>query len=135
MQIVEYLVQFLIVMTYICATLVSDAHANRLIKSYRIYFHVFLVLYLKTTFLNSLKIMKSSPITEYSDMFFHRGGVTPLSSWTPRAAKKNLLLVICITKMGQNFINFFSWVDIHGIYYIVENNNQNCFFKKYIVSN
>jgi len=27
--------------------------------------------------------------------------------------------------MGQNFINFFSWVDIHGIYDIVENDNQN----------
>ena len=27
--------------------------------------------------------------------------------------------------MGQNFINFFSWVDIHGIYYIVRNGNQN----------
>jgi len=26
--------------------------------------------------------------------------------------------------MGQNFINFFSWVDIHGIYYIVKNGNQ-----------
>ena len=22
--------------------------------------------------------------------------------------------------MGQNFINFFSWIDIHGAYYIVQ---------------
>ena len=36
------------------------------------------------------------------------GGVTPLSSRTPRAAKKNLPLVICITEMGQNFINIYS---------------------------
>ena len=36
-----------------------------------------------------------------------RGG-TPLSSWIPRAAQENLLLLSCITKMGQNFINFFS---------------------------
>jgi len=26
--------------------------------------------------------------------------------------------------MGQTFINFFSWVDIHGIYYKVETDNQ-----------
>ena len=68
----------------------------------------------------------------------HGGGVTPLSSWTPRAAKKNLLLVICITKMGQNFINFFSWVDIHDIYYIVKTGNQNwgsMFFIKHTVPN
>jgi hypothetical protein len=66
------------------------------------------------------------------------GEVTPLSSWTPRAAKKNLLLVICITKTSQNFINFFSWVDIHGTYYIVENDNQIwgfVFLIKHTVSN
>ena len=34
-------------------------------------------------------------------------GCTPLSSWTPRAIKKNLRFTWCITKMGQNFINFF----------------------------
>ena len=64
---VQYLVQFLIVMTCICAKLVSDAHANHFIEAFRIYYCVFLVLYLKTTFLNNLKIMKKSPITEYSD--------------------------------------------------------------------
>ena len=35
------------------------------------------------------------------------GEVTTLSSWEPRANKKNLLFLSCITKMGQNFINFF----------------------------
>ena len=64
-------------------------------------------------------------------------GVIPLSSWTPRAAQNNLLLVSCITKMGH-FLIFFSWVDIHGIYYIVKNGNQNwgsIFLIKHIVSN
>jgi len=56
-----------IVMTCICAKLVSVAHANRFINSYWMYICVFLVLYLKTLFLSSLKIMKKSPITEYSD--------------------------------------------------------------------
>ena len=51
------------------------------------------------------------------------GGVTPLSSWTPRATKKNLLLESCTTKMGQNFIKFISWVDIHSTYEIVKNGN------------
>ena len=40
--------------------------------------------------------------------------------------------------MGQNFIHFFSWVDIHGIYDIVENDHQNwksLFFIKHTVSN
>ena len=37
--------------------------------------------------------------------------------------QKNLFFLSCITKMGQNFINFFSWVDIHGIYYIVKIGN------------
>ena len=50
--------------------------------------------------------------------------VTPLSSWEPCANKKNLLFLSCTTKMGQNFINFFSWVDIHGIYYMVKVDNQ-----------
>jgi hypothetical protein len=66
------------------------------------------------------------------------GEVTPLSSWTPRAAKTNLLLVICITKMSQNFIKCFSWVDIHGTCYIVENHNQTwgfVFLIKHTVSN
>ena len=38
--------------------------------------------------------------------------------------KKNLLFLSCITKMGQTFIKKNSWVDIHGIYYIVETDNQ-----------
>jgi hypothetical protein len=54
-------------MTCICAKLVSAAHANHIIKSHWIFFCVFLVLYLKTTSLNSPKIIKKSPITEYSD--------------------------------------------------------------------
>ena len=47
--------------------------------------------------------------------------------------KKNLLFLSCITKMDQNFINFFSWVDIHDIYYILKIHNQiwwSCFFNK-----
>ena len=67
MEMVQYLVQFLIGKTCICAKLVSDAHANRFIKSCRIYFCVFIILYLKATFLNILKIMKRSSITKYSD--------------------------------------------------------------------
>jgi hypothetical protein len=66
------------------------------------------------------------------------GEVTTLSSWEPCANKKNLLFLSCITKMGQNFINFFSWVDIHGIYYIVKIYNQiwwSFFSRKHTVSN
>ena len=66
------------------------------------------------------------------------GGDTPLSIWTPRAAEKNLIFGNVHHQMGQNFINFFSWVDIHGIYDIVENDNQNwksLFFIKHTVSN
>ena len=51
---------------------------------------------------------------------------------------KIYFMVICITKMGWYFINFFSWVDIHRIYYIVKNGNQNwgCIFLiKHTVSN
>ena len=43
-------------------------HTNHFIKSYKIC--VYLVLYLKTTFLSSLKIMKKSLITKYSDSNF-----------------------------------------------------------------
>ena len=49
------------------AILVSAAHANHFIKSLCIYFCVFIVLYLKTTSFNSLKIMKKSPTTEFND--------------------------------------------------------------------
>ena len=63
---VYYLIQFVIMMTCIYAKLVSAAHMNRFIKSYYIYI-VFLVLYLKTMSFRSLKIMKKSPITKYSD--------------------------------------------------------------------
>ena len=59
-------------------------------------------------------------------------------SWPPHAAKKNLMEGNLHHQMGQNFINFFSWVDIHGIYDIVENDNQNwksLFFIKHTVSN
>jgi len=55
------------VMTYICAKLISVAHANRYMKSHWMYIFVYFVLYLKTVSLSSLKIMKKSPITEYSD--------------------------------------------------------------------
>ena len=64
------MVQFLIVMTCICAKLVSVAHANRFMKSHWVIFFVFLVHYLKTMFLNSLKIMKKSLITKYNDRCF-----------------------------------------------------------------
>ena len=37
---------------------------------------------------------------------------------------KNFFFLSCITKMGQNFNNFFSWGDIHGIYYILKIHNQ-----------
>ena len=51
------------------------------------------------------------------------GGFTLLWRWTPHAIKKTT----CYIKHHQNesyFINFFSLVDIHGIYYIVKNGNQ-----------
>ena len=60
--------QFIIVMTCICAKLVNVSHANHFIKSHRIYYCDFLVIYLQTMSLNSLKIMKKSPITEYRDL-------------------------------------------------------------------
>ena len=56
-------------MTCNYAKLVSVAHMNRFIKSDYFYFFVFLVLYSKTMSLGSLKIMKKSPITEFSDSF------------------------------------------------------------------
>ena len=51
-------------------------------------------------------------------------GCTPLSSWRSCAIKKNLHFLSCITKTGQIFINLFSWVDIHNIYYIIKTGNQ-----------
>ena len=56
-------------MTCIYAKLVSVAHMNRFIKSNFYFYLFFLVLYLKTMSFGSLKIMKKSPITEYSDTF------------------------------------------------------------------
>ena len=38
--------------------------------------------------------------------------------------KKNPFFLSCITKMGQNFMNFFSRVDVYGIYYNVQSGNQ-----------
>jgi hypothetical protein len=55
-------------------------------------------------------------ISGYISPFWHRG-CTPLSSTTPRRRPKNLFFPICI-KLGQNFINVFSWVDVRNIYYI-----------------
>ena len=52
------------------------------------------------------------------------GGCTPLSSRTPRARQKYLFFLSCISKTGKTFINYFSWVDIHNIYYIVKICNQ-----------
>ena len=43
------------------------------------------------------------------------GGCTSLSSRTPRARQKNILFLICITKMGQHFINVFPWVYMHNL--------------------
>ena len=34
--------------------------------------------------------------------------------------KKKLICTYNITEMGQNFIRFILWIDIHGIYYIVK---------------
>ena len=48
------------------------------------------------------------------------GECNPLSSWTSHAYKTYLLFLSCITKMGQNFINSFSRVDIHHVYYMVK---------------
>ena len=38
--------------------------------------------------------------------------------------KTNLFFLSCITKMDQNFIMVFSWVDINDIYYILKIHNQ-----------
>ena len=72
MQWFNILVQFFIVMTCICAKLVSATHAHHLISSKLSlieYILFFLVLYLKTISLNSLKTMKNSLITEYSSNY------------------------------------------------------------------
>jgi hypothetical protein len=66
----KFIVQFVTVITCVCAKLVRAAHANRFIKSHWIYICVFLILNMKTMSLSSLKIMKISPITEYSDIHF-----------------------------------------------------------------
>ena len=57
-------------MTCICAKLVIAIHANHFISHIEYIPCAFHVLYLKTTFLNSLKIMKMSPITEYGIKHF-----------------------------------------------------------------
>ena len=75
------MVRFLIMMTCICAKLVSAAHANQFIKSHWIYVFAFLVLYLKTMSLSSLKIMKKSLITEYNDPR-HQNLKTKQETWT-----------------------------------------------------
>ena len=67
----------------------------------------------------------------------HGGHTSLYFVWT-RALKKRILLLSWITKMGQNFIVFFPWVDIHGIYYTIKNGNQNwgsIFLIKHTVSN
>jgi hypothetical protein len=74
------MVRFLIMMTCICAKLVSAAHANQFIKSHWIYVCAFLVLYLKTMSLSSLKIKKSL-ITEYNDPR-HQNLKTKQETWT-----------------------------------------------------
>ena len=58
---------FFIMITCNYANVDSVAHANHFIKSNWICVRDLLVFYLKTTFLNSLKIMKKSPITKNSD--------------------------------------------------------------------
>jgi len=65
-------------------------------------------------------------------------GVHSIVKLNTMCKKKNPLFLSCITKMGQNFINFFSWVDIHGIYYILKNGNQiwwSFFLIKHTISN
>ena len=76
-------------------------------------------------------------IFEFFSMWEH-GEVTPMSSRTSRVRQKNLLFLSCITKMDQNFINFFSWLDLHNIYYILKIHNQIwsvVFLIKHFVSN
>ena len=68
----------------------------------------------------------------------HGGGGHTIVKLNTTCGQKNLLLIICITKKVQNFIGFFSWVDIHDIYYIVKNGNQKwgpMFLIKHSVSN
>ena len=67
---------------------------------------------------------------------FHVTGGHSIVKLNTTCGPKNLLLVSCITKMGQNCLNFFSRVDIHGIYYIVKKSNQKSrvFFIKHINS-
>ena len=52
--------------------------------------------------------------------------------------KKTSAFVKLNHQNGSNFYNFFSWVDIHGIYYTVKNGNQiwgSVFWIKHTVSN
>ena len=73
------------------------------------------------------RVQKETLVVSHQSLSWHNGtgrSLPPLSSRTPRADKKNLLFLSCITKMDQNFINIFSWVDIHNIYYILKLHNQ-----------
>ena len=68
----------------------------------------------------------------------NHGEVTPLSSRTPRARQKKSIFSKLHHKMNQLFINFFSWVDIHNIYYILKFHNQirrSVVFNKHTISN
>ena len=64
------------------------------------------------------------------------GGVHSTLKLNTTCKQERTVFLSCVTKMGQNCINFYSWGDIHGIYYIVKNGNQIwwslCFIKKTI---
>ena len=88
-------------MTYICAKLVIVAHVNCCMKSHRVYICVVLILYLKTMSLNNLKIMKKSPITDYSDM------------------NTNIVMFVFNYIMNENFTTFFLKLFIFIFKYII----------------
>ena len=78
---VLYPLQFLIVMTCLCAKLVSVARINHFIKSHRTYFCVFSCSLIEDRVLNSLKTMKKSPITNSDNSHNPLGSIhynTPL---------------------------------------------------------
>ena len=50
----------------------------------------------------------------------HMGGGHSIIKLNTMCGQKFFFLASCITKMGQSFMNFLLWVDIHDIYYIVK---------------
>ena len=72
------------------------------------------------------KWMNSSIVHDILVHLIHRGGgVHSIVKLNTTCGQKKYTFGKLHHQNDQNFINFFSWVDIHGIYYIVKNSNHN----------